>query len=255
MRNFPGLDAGRKSLRSLGGGNMGMFQTNPSMFRQLIISLVVSSGIVSAQTPAADRASAAFKVEKDKLTAKFDAEMAKKAGDKEKVKKIYRQETEKLEAQYLPVMFTEIGLAQKAGDKAKEEALKLTLEKVFEDAIGEVLMGGKVLDVSCAGLTKIGSLAQGSKIQLQYICGTWNVYPTSPMVKPDTTDTPQCNIKLLHKAISGERTTIASNIKHTREKPFEHTVEITGSYFLEISGTVGNAHAGKTVYRVVTEKE
>lgn len=223
------------------------------MFGKLLLPLIFTS-IVSAQTPAADRAAAAFKAEKDKLTVKFDAEMAKKAGDKAKVKKVYREETEKLEAQYLPIMFNEIGLAQKAGDKVKEEALKLTLEKVFHDEIGEVLMGGKLIEVSCAGVTKIGSLPVGAKIQLQYICGTWNVYPTSPMVKPDYTDTPQCNIKLMNVAISGERTTIAPNIKHTRTKPFEHTVEITGSYVLEISGTVGNAHAGQTLYRVVTEK-
>ena len=207
-----------------------------------------------SQTPAADRAAADFKTAKDKLTVVYDAAMAKKAGDKEKVKKVYRQEIEKLEVKYLPVMFDEIGTAQQAGDEAKEAALKLTLEKVFEADIGEVLMGGKVQDVFCAGLTKVGSLPKGAKISLQYICGTWNVYPTSPMVNPDVTDTPQCNIKLMHVAISGERTTIAKNIKHTRKTPYVHEVEIPGGYFLEISGTVGNAHAGTTYYRLVTEK-
>ena len=59
----------------------------------------------------------------------------------------------------------------------------------------------------------MGSLTEGDQIaQLQYICGTWNVYPTSPMVSPDETNTRECNIKLLHKAISGEEMVITSNI-------------------------------------------
>lgn len=226
----------------------------PGPIMKALILFLFLSNLASAQTPAADQAAAAFKTAKDKATLRFDLEMAKKAGDKNRVKKEYRQETEKLEAQYLPVIFTEIGNAQKEGDETREEALKITLEKVFDTKIGRVLMGGKVMDVSCAGLTKVGSLPEGAVIRLQYICGTWNVYPTSPMVNPDVTDTPQCNIKLMHVGISGEKTVIEGNIKHTRDKPYEHVVGIKGSYFLEISGTVGNAHAGTTVYRVVTAK-
>lgn len=220
-----------------------------------LIVLLFSAAFAVAQTPAANQAAGAFKSAKTKLDVKHETEMAKKTGDKEKLKKEYRKEVEELEARYLPVVFNEIGLAQKAGDAAKEEALKETLEETFKTKIGEVLMGGKLLNVPSAGLTKVGSLPEGARIQLQYICGTWNVYPTSPMVSPDDTGTRECNIKLLHQTISGEQTVIASNIKHTREKPYVHDVEIRGNYFLEISGTVHNAHSGSTVYRVVTEKK
>ncbi|RYD21700.1 MAG: hypothetical protein EOP88_10440 [Verrucomicrobiaceae bacterium] len=208
-----------------------------------------------AQTPAADSAAAAFKAAKTKLDDKYDALMAKKQGDKVKTAKEFRKEVEALEARYLPTMFTEVGAAQKAGDTAKEEALKKTLQDIFKAKIGVALTGGKLLEIPCAGLTKVGSLVEGDRIQLQYICGTWNVYPPAPMVSPDETNTRECNIKLLHKAISGEETVIASNIKHTREKPYEHDVEIRGNYFLVISGTVNNAHSGKTLYRVVAEKK
>ena len=219
------------------------------------ISLFLSVNPAHAQTTAVDQAAAAFKAAKMKLDVKQEAETAKKTGDKTKTTKEYRKEVEKLEARYLPIVFNEIGTAQKAGDAAKEEALKKTLEESFKTKIGEVLMGGKVLEVACAGLTKIGSATEGDRIQLQYICGTWNVYPTSPMVSPDDTNTKECNIKLLHKAISGEQTVIESNIKHTRDKPYTHDVELRGTYFLEISGTVHNAHSGMTVYRVVTSKK
>ncbi len=218
------------------------------------ILLLLSVAFASAQTPAANQAAASYKAARIKIDVRHEADMAKKTGDKEKMKKEYRKEVEKLEERYLPVIFNEIGLAQQESDSAKEEALKKNLEEVFETKIGEVLMGGKVLTVSSSGVTKIGSYTEGTTIQLQYICGTWNVYPTSPMVSPDDTNTPQCNIKLLHRTISGEQTVIASNIKHTREKPYTHNVEIRGSYFLEISGTVGNAHSGSTLYRVVTKK-
>ncbi|MEK7951532.1 hypothetical protein [Luteolibacter soli] len=220
-----------------------------------LLLLLLSATLVHAQTTAADQSAAAFKAAKTKLDVKNEAEMAKKAGDKEKTKKEYRKAVQDLETRYLPVMFTETGTAQKAGDAAKEEALKKTLDESFKTKIGEVLMGGKLLDVSSAGLTKIGSAVEGDRIQLQYICGTWNVYPTSPMVNPDETGTKECNIKLLHKAISGEETVIESNIKHTRDKPYTHDVEIRGTYFLMISGTVHNAHSGSTVYRVVVAKK
>ena len=55
--------------------------------------------------------------------------MAKKQGDKVKTAKEFRKEVEALEARYLPVMFTEIGTAQKAGETGKEEALKTTLPR------------------------------------------------------------------------------------------------------------------------------
>jgi hypothetical protein len=41
---------------------------------------------------------------------------------------------------------------------------------------------------------------------------------------------------------------------NARETPYLHEVEIPGDYVLEISGTVGNAHAGTTCHRRVTEK-
>lgn len=217
--------------------------------------LLLSASLALAQTPAADQAARSYKAAHDKLSVKHEADMGKKTGDKEKMKKAYRKEVEKLDARYLPVVFDEIGLAQKEGDAAKEQELKQTLEKIFGTKVGTVLTGGKLVDVPSDAKVKIGSPPEGSKIRIQYVCGTWNVYPTSPMVSPDDTNTPQCNIKLFHSSISGEETVIAPNIKHTRDKPFEHVVALRGSYFLQISGTVGNAHSGNTVYRVAIDRD
>lgn len=218
----------------------------------LLLLLIVP---VSAQTPAADRAVEGYKSAMEKLTKKYDTENAKPIGNKEKLKQIYKKQSDEISSQYAPVVIKELGRVQEAKDAALAEALQTRLQEVFQIKAGTILTGGKFMEVdSERPAVKIGSFSEGTKIQIQYVSGTWNVYPGAPMENPDTTNNGYCNLSLRHQAISGEWTTIEKNIKHTLDKPYEHETKIRGSYYIVISGSVGNKHEGVTTWQVLVSK-
>ena len=68
-------------------------------------------------------------------------------------------------------MFTEIGTAQKAGETRQGGSPENNAaQDVVTTKIGVALTGGKLLEIPCACLTKVGSLTEGDRIaQLQCI--------------------------------------------------------------------------------------